>query len=267
MRIALGLEYLGTAYCGWQSQPSGCGVQDHVEAALAKFLGEQNRVVCAGRTDTGVHATGQVIHLDTLVHRDIQSWVRGTNAHLPNDIRVIWAHCISAQHEEEFHARFAARSRRYQYLLLNDQVDAGLQTGRVGWFHMPLDLIAMQRAASILIGEHDFSSFRSSECQAKTPIKTLYAAEIVRTGQMICFNLRANAFLHHMVRNIVGSLVYVGAGKRDEAWFSALLASRDRTNAAPTFSPDGLYLQHIEYDQKFDLPTFRPRVDSVLAQK
>ncbi len=262
MRVALGLEYRGIAYCGWQAQPSGCSVQDHVETAIFKFLGVFIRVICAGRTDTGVHATAQVIHLDTDVERDAQSWVRGVNAFLPDDIRVVWAHHIDDLYAEEFHARFSARSRRYRYLLLNDPVDAGLQRGLVGWFHSPLDVDAMNRAARHMIGEHDFSTFRSSECQAKTPIRTMHEVGIVREGETIEFTIRANAFLHHMVRNIVGSLVYVGAGRQDEAWFCELLASRDRARAAPTFAPDGLYLAAIEYDVKFGLPPFRQRMQN-----
>ncbi len=259
MRVALGLEYRGSAYCGWQTQPTGCGVQDRLEAAIAKFLGVAVRVTCAGRTDTGVHAAAQVIHLDTDIAREDQSWVRGVNAFLPDDIRVVWAHHIEAAFAEEFHARFSARSRTYRYLLLNDPVDTGLMRGMAGWFHAPLDMAAMSAAAQHLIGEHDFSVFRSAECQAKTPFKTLYALDIARQGQMLVLSVRANAFLHHMVRNIVGCLVYVGAGRQDSAWLGELLASRNRALAAPTFAPDGLYLAAIEYDQKFQLPVFRQR--------
>ncbi len=260
MRVALALEYRGNAYCGWQSQPGGCGVQDYLEASIAKFLNISIRVICAGRTDTGVHAAAQVVHLDTDITRDENAWVRGVNANLPADIRVVWAKQIADQYAEEFHARFSARSRTYQYLLLNDSVDAGLAQGIVGWFHMPLNVEKMREAATYLLGEQDFSAFRSSECQAKTPIKTMQQIDIVCEGEMIVFTIRANAFLHHMVRNIVGSLVYVGAGRQDVAWFESLIASRDRTRAAPTFAPDGLYLAAIEYDEKFQLPAFRARM-------
>jgi tRNA pseudouridine38-40 synthase len=255
-RIAMGLEYRGTAYCGWQSQPSGCAVQDHVESALAKFLATDARVsvICAGRTDTGVHASQQVIHLDTDIARDEQAWVRGTNTHLPADIRVLWAKQIANEHAEAFHARFAARSRRYRYVVLNRAVAPALHYDLVGWFHAPLSLSAMQDAAQSLLGEHDFSAFRSSECQAKTPVKTLYALNISQVGDVFIFDLHANAFLHHMVRNIVGSLVYVGAGRNDVAWMRALLDSRDRARAAPTFAAAGLTLTGIEYDAKFGLP-------------
>jgi tRNA pseudouridine38-40 synthase len=263
-RIALGLEYHGSAYCGWQSQPSGTAVQDLVENAIAKFIGiaeagNASRIICAGRTDTGVHALAQVIHFDTSVVRESQSWLRGVNAHLPDDIRLLWAHQLPDELGHEFHARYSARSRRYHYLLLNDAVDVGLQLGQVGWYYAELNVEAMREAAASILGTHDFSVFRSAECQAKTPIKTIYEADIVRQGQLIQFNFRANAFLHHMVRNIIGCLVYIGAGKQDSKWLSALIESRNRAIAAPTFAPDGLYLANVEYDAKFQLPAFRER--------
>jgi tRNA pseudouridine38-40 synthase len=264
MRIALGLEYRGSAYCGWQSQPSGVTVQDRLETAINKFIGiaeagNVSRTISAGRTDTGVHAVAQVVHFDTSVSREPQSWVRGVNAHLPEDIRVLWAHQLADDVAEEFHARFAARSRTYQYLLLNDAVDAGLQMGQVGWYHAPLDVAAMREAMNGLVGTHDFSAFRSVECQAKTPTKTIMEARIFQHGQLIQFHFRANAFLHHMVRNLVGSLVYIGADKQDRTWLLSLIASKNRALAAPTFQPDGLYLHAIEYDEKFALPQFRTR--------
>jgi tRNA pseudouridine38-40 synthase len=258
MRIALGIEYNGRAYCGWQSQPSGCGVQDHVEAALAKFAGTPDArfaITCAGRTDAGVHALGQVVHFDTGLARDNSAWVRGTNACLPADIRVLWA----VQVPEEFHARFAAQGRIYRYLLLNDPVAPALLVGMVGWIHAPLAVSPMQEAASMLLGEHDFSAFRAAECQAKSPVKTIRQADIRRRGGLIEFNFAADAFLHHMVRNIVGGLVYVGAGRHTVGEFAAILQGRDRTRAAPTFSPDGLYLWQIEYDGRFAIPPSRDR--------
>ncbi len=252
MRVALGLEYDGSPYCGWQSQPSGCGVQDHLEAALARFLDQPSvPVVCAGRTDTGVHAQMQVVHLDTELSREPHSWVRGTNSQLPPSIRVLWA----AEVPEEFHARFAAKSRTYRYLLLNDAVASATGHSRIGWFHAPLDLEAMRKAAQNLLGEHDFSAFRAAECQAKTPVKTLYSAEIETRGRIVEFRFRANAFLHHMVRNLVGELVYVGSGRHSQAEFMAAFQSRDRKLAAPTFAPDGLYLAEIEYDASYALPS------------
>ena len=255
MRIALGIEYKGSGFCGWQSQASGCGVQDCVERALAMFLGEPTAVVCAGRTDTGVHALAQVVHLDTDILRDEVSWVRGTNANLPAGVRIIWAKCVS----DTFHARFAARSRSYRYLLLNTPVDNALMKGMAGWFHAPLDAESMHEAAMTLIGEHDFSAFRAAECQAKTPVKTLYEARVSRRCEHLLFTFRGNAFLHHMVRNIVGSLVYLGAGRQSLPEFRDIFASLDRKRAPPTFAADGLYLSGIEYDDAFALPAFPAR--------
>lgn len=264
MRVALGLEYRGTRYCGWQTQLAGCAVQDHLERALEKFLDVPVATVCAGRTDTGVHAMMQVAHLDTSIARDDVSWVRGTNAALPADIRVIWA----KQVPEDFHARFSAQSRAYRYLLLNDTVGSATFDGLVGWFHAPLDIAKMRAAAEMLLGEHDFSAFRAAECQAKSPVKTIFEASIASLAsassgesghQMMVFNLRGNAFLHHMVRNIVGELVYVGSGRRSLAEFQAIFAGRDRTRAAPTFAAEGLYLSAIEYDARYGLPAVRRR--------
>ena len=258
MRIALGIEYHGAAFCGWQAQTSGCGVQDHIERALAAFIGASDAripVICAGRTDTGVHAIAQVAHFDTAIVREPSSWVRGTNAFLRADVRVLWA----ANVPDTFHARFAARTRAYRYVLVNDPVEVALLQGAAGWFHAPLDLAAMQAASALLRGEHDFSAFRAAGCQAKSPIKTLYDVSIGRQGQMIFFDFRANAFLHHMIRNIVGTLVYVGAGRISIGEFSALLLARDRALAPPTFAPDGLYFAAVEYDPSFNLPAFPHR--------
>lgn len=251
MRIALGLEYDGSRFCGWQSQPSGCAVQDMLELALAKVAGEPVlRVSAAGRTDTGVHALLQVVHFDTQASRPDSAWVRGTNASLPPAMAVLWAQPVSA----EFHARYSARERCYRYLLLNHPVRPGLMNGRVGWFHHALDLAAMQQAAELLVGEHDFSAFRSSECQAKSPVRTMSRLDIARHGDLMVFEMRANAFLHHMVRNIVGCLVYVGKGSKRPQWMGEVLAGRERGRAAPTFSPDGLYLADVRYDTVWDLP-------------
>lgn len=250
MRIALGLEYDGSGFCGWQSQPGGCGVQDVLEQALAAIAGEPVSAVTAGRTDTGVHAIGQVVHFDTEVERPDNAWVRGVNAHLPKSVAVTWARRV----DEPFHARFSALERRYVYILLNRPSRPGLLQGKVGWHHAPLDLDAMREGARHLIGEHDFSAFRAAECQAKTPVKILRELEIVRSGEFLVFHLRANAFLHHMVRNLVGSLVYVGKGKHPPAWIKELLEHRDRRLAAPTFAPDGLYLAGVGYEAKWELP-------------
>ena len=254
MRIALGLEYDGRAFCGWQHQPGGCAVQDHLQAALARFVGAPVDVVAAGRTDSGVHATAQVVHFDSPVARDEYSWVRGPNSFLEERLRVLWAREVPA----DFHARFSARSRTYRYLLLNEPVAPGLWHGRMGWFHRPLDEGAMSRGAAHLMGEHDFSAFRDAECQARTPVRVMHEASIERVGNLVVFTFRANAFLHHMVRNLVGSLVYVGAGRQEPGWIAQLIASRDRRLAAPTFAPDGLYLLAIEYDPGLRLPGVRP---------
>lgn len=250
MRIALGLEYDGSPFCGWQSQPSGCGIQDALEQALSAIAGEPIRVVTAGRTDTGVHAFAQVVHFDTSAERPVSAWVRGVNALLPDSVGVLWAQPVDG----EFHARFSALERRYLYLLLNRPVRPALAAGKAGWFHLRLDVERMQEAAGHLIGEHDFSAFRAAECQAKSPVRRMTRLEISRSGDRIVFDLAANAFLHHMVRNIVGSLVYVGKGKYPPEWITELLECRNRTRAAPTFSPHGLYLAGITYDHKWNLP-------------
>ena len=250
MRIALGVEYDGGNYCGWQSQPDGNTVQDALQRALSQIAGESIGIIAAGRTDTGVHALEQVIHFDTTATRPLSAWVRGVNALLPKDIAVRWAHPVP----DEFHARFSAHGRCYRYLLLNRAPRPALQTGKVGWFHVPLDLEAMRAAAAYLIGEHDFSAFRAAECQAKSPIKTLYQLDISQQGDVLVFDLHANAFLHHQVRNLVGCLVYVGKGKHPPDWIATILASRNRALAAPTFMPDGLYLRRIQYAEKWGLP-------------
>ena len=252
MRIALGLEYDGSAFCGWQTQPTGCGVQDHLQAALSKFADSPIEVTAAGRTDTGVHAVAQVVHFDSDAVREPISWVRGTNSHLDVAARVHWATPIAA----DFHARYSARARTYRYLLVNAPVAPALLRTRAGWYHRPLDVERMAAAAACLVGEHDFSAFRDAQCQAKSPVRGLTRAEVVRRGELVVFTFSANAFLHHMVRNLVGSLVYVGAGKQEPGWIAELLAARDRRTAAPTFAPDGLYLAAIEYDPAFVLPAF-----------
>jgi tRNA pseudouridine38-40 synthase len=249
MRIALGLEYDGSAFCGWQTQPSGCGIQDHLQASLASIAGHPLDVVAAGRTDTGVHATAQVVHFDTLAERDDNAWVRGTNTGLDPALRVLWSHRVP----NDFHARYSARSRTYRYILVNEPVAPAVLRQRVGWYHRPLELDPMREAAQRLVGEHDFSAFRDAQCQAKSPVRNLTECSVERSGTYFTFTFRANAFLHHMIRNIVGSLVYVGAGKHPPGWIDELMKSRDRRNAAPTFMPDGLYLAGIEYDPGFGL--------------
>ncbi len=250
MRIALGVEYDGRPYCGWQSQPDERTVQDVLQGALGQIAGEPVPVVAAGRTDTGVHALEQVVHFDTQAERPLTAWVRGTNALLPESVAVRWAHPVP----DEFHARFSAHGRSYRYLLLNRPVRSAIHAGKTGWFHAPLDVAAMQAAARYLVGEHDFSAFRASECQARSPVKHLHQLDIRREGEMLVFDLSAGAFLHHMVRNIVGCLVYVGKGRHPPEWVKTTLESRNRNHAAPTFAPDGLYLRRIQYDEKWKLP-------------
>lgn len=250
LRIALGLEYDGSAYCGWQTQPGACAIQDAVDRALSEVAGAPIATVCAGRTDTGVHALAQVVHFDSAADRPLSAWVRGTNALLPQDVAVTWSRAVP----EEFHARFSATGRRYVYWLLSRAQRPGLLGGRVGWTHRPLDESAMREAAQCLLGQHDFSAFRASECQAKTPVKTLREIAVTRRGDLLRFDLAADAFLQHMVRNIVGSLVYIGVGRQPVGWLHELLEGRDRTRAAPTFSAAGLYLAGVEYDAAWSLP-------------
>jgi len=250
VRIVLILEYDGSRYCGWQSQPAGCSIQDALETALSQIAKEAIRVITAGRTDAGVHALCQVVHFDTLAQRPISAWIRGVNALLPGDIAILWATEVS----DEFHSRYSAIERRYIYLLLNHPVRPGVHDKKVGWCHQPLALEKMQTAGNILVGEHDFSSFRSAECQAKSPIRTMTQLNISRQGNLLIFDLRANAFLQHMVRNIIGCLVYIGKGKYSAEWMYELLVSRNRIYAAPTFSPAGLYLASVKYDCGWRIP-------------
>jgi tRNA pseudouridine38-40 synthase len=253
-RIVLGVQYDGAPWQGWQTQLHGLTVQDKLEFALYKFTRQTVSTTCAGRTDAGVHALEQVVHFDTTLERDMQSWVRGLNTFLPPSIAVRWATEVAHDPAENFHARFSARSRSYQYVLYNNQVRSPLLEGKAGWVFRALDLDKMREAASYLLGEHDFSTFRSVQCQAKSPIKTMYAIDIQRRGDLIMFTVHANAFLHHMVRNIVGSLIYVGNGTHPPTWLKELLEGQDRKFAAPTFMPDGLYLAKIDYHPKWHLP-------------
>lgn len=250
MRIALCLEYEGSSFHGWQTQTGGGTVQDALEKALSEIAGEPIAVVCAGRTDAGVHATSQIVHFDSCAARPLTAWVRGTNALLPGSVAVRWAHPVA----DDFHARFSAFGRRYRYLLLNRPQRPALANGQVGWFHLPLDIDAMRAGATLLLGENDFSSFRAAECQAKSPIKLLRQANVGRDGELIIFDFEASAFLHHMVRNMVGALVYVGKGKHSPEWISELIAARDRRVAAPTFAADGLYLSGVSYELHWGLP-------------
>ena len=250
MRVVLGLSYRGQAYHGWQSQPDGSTVQDRFEHALARFADEPLRSVCAGRTDTGVHALNQVVHVDTNIDRTPSSWVRGTNRYLPADVAVQWCRLVP----ETFHARFSARGRRYAYVLLESPVRPAVEAGSVGWSFRALDGAAMQAAADRLVGEHDFSAFRSAECQAASPVKTIRSIAIVRRGAYWRFEFDASAFLHHMVRNLMGSVLAVGNGTRSVSWLIDVLASRERHRAARTFPADGLYFVGPYYDAADAIP-------------
>ena len=257
MRLALGISYNGKAYQGWQSQLSGQTVQDKLELALSKFTTQKVSTLCAGRTDAGVHGLMQVVHFDTLVDRNTSSWVRGTNALLPRDIAVQWAQAVPA----EFHCRASALTRRYAYLLLESPVRPSVDAGDVGWVFRPLDQDAMQQAATGLLGEHDFTSFRASASQALSPIKVLHRIDISRHGAYWRFEFEANAFLHHMIRNIMGCLVLIGQRKHDPVWLREVLLSRDRDAAAPTFAPDGLYFLGPTYAPHWGLPDRTPAFD------
>ena len=258
MRIALGISYLGSAYQGWQSQPSGQTVQDHLERALAQFADVPAiQTLCAGRTDAGVHGLGQVVHFDTEVQRTMSSWVRGTNRYLPQDVAVQWAHAVP----DAFHARASATGRRYAYVLLESAVRPSLETGRAGWVFRPLNQAAMEAAAAHLIGEHDFTSFRAAQCQALSPVKHLRRIDISRRGAYWRFDFEANAFLHHMIRNLMGCLVVVGQGLRPPEWMAQVRDARSREVAAPTFAPDGLYFLGPVYEPHWGLPTSVPGTD------
>jgi tRNA pseudouridine38-40 synthase len=260
MRIALGLQYDGSSYSGWQSQVNRNTIQDELENAISAFVGldaiKHNpiRIITAGRTDAGVHALGQVVHFDVEVERENWSWVRGVNSFLPTSIVVNWAQPVS----EEFSARYSAYERTYIYALHAGPCRSPMAADRAGYVMLPadrwFDVEAMREAAECLIGEHDFTSFRSSECQSKTPVKTMYSIEIFSSEPWLYFKIKGNAFLHHMVRNLVGSFIQIGVGKQKAEWMAEVLAAKDRSIAAPTFSPAGLYLAKITYPDEFHIP-------------
>jgi len=257
-RVALGVSYNGRAYEGWQSQLSGQTVQDKLEQALTRFgATEPIKTLCAGRTDSGVHGLMQVVHFDTQLRRDENAWVRGTNAFLPPDIVIQWARQV----DSSFHARASARSRRYAYVLLESPVRPSVDAGQVGWVFRPLALEPMAQAALMLVGEHDFSSFRAAQCQAHSPVKHLMRAEVTRRGAYWRFEFEASAFLHHMIRNIMGCLIAIGTGSHPPEWMTEVLQARSRDVAAPTFSPDGLYFLGPVYDAEWNLPERTPAFD------
>ncbi|HEY9096536.1 MAG TPA: tRNA pseudouridine(38-40) synthase TruA [Hydrogenophaga sp.] len=257
-RYALGISYDGSRYQGWQSQTSGNTVQDKLERALAQFLAQPSvNTLCAGRTDAGVHGLMQVVHFDSPVQREETSWIRGTNRYLPDDIGVQWARNVPLA----FHARASALSRRYAYVVLESAVRPSVDAGKVGWVFRPLQLQAMRCAAEALLGEHDFTSFRAAQCQAHSPVKHMKRVEITRRGSYWRFEFEASAFLHHMIRNIMGCLIAIGTGQRSPQWLADVMAARSREAAAPTFSPHGLYFLGPTYDPTFGLPERTPAFD------
>ncbi|SCY34134.1 tRNA pseudouridine38-40 synthase [Pseudomonas flexibilis] len=245
------MEYKGSRYRGWQRQGAGVpSVQEALERALGRVAAESVSLQCAGRTDASVHASGQVVHFDTAVERPLQAWVMGANANLPGDISVCWAKVMPA----DFHARFKACARRYRYVIYNDPVRPAHMAEEVTWNHRPLDVQRMREAAALLVGTHDFTSFRAVQCQAKSPIKTVHHLNVIEHGRFIVLDVRANAFLHHMVRNFAGVLMTIGAGERPVEWVSEILAARDRRAGGVTAHPYGLYLVRVEYPEEFHLP-------------
>ncbi len=254
MRIAAILEYDGSNFSGWQLQDGERTVQGVVEGALSKVADESIRVVTAGRTDAGVHALAQVIHFDTGAQRTEYSWMHGANSNLPSDVALLWAGGV----DPEFHARFAATGRHYHYVILNRPVRPTYLAKRVTHEYRALDIARMRQAAEHLIGTHDFTSFRSIQCQAKSPVRELRALEIERKGEFLHLHAYANAFLHHMVRNIAGVLMTIGAGEKEPEWAREVLEARDRTLGGVTAPPDGLYLTGIEYPKDFNIPRLSP---------
>jgi len=251
MKIALGIEYDGSSYNGWQSQKHGHGVQQEVERAISTVADQEVKIICAGRTDTGVHALAQVVHFETTAQRSDRSWVLGANANLPKNISLHWAKQVN----EDFHARFSALNRRYQYIILNQFSRPAVLSKRVTWQGKELDVERMSQAAKLLVGEHDFSSYRAVACQASSPIRTVQHLNVTRSGKFICIDIQANAFLHHMVRNIAGVLMAIGSGEQPVGWAQQVLAFRDRKLGGVTAEPDGLYFMHVEYPDEFAIPS------------
>jgi len=250
MRVAAGVEYCGTAFDGWQKQPGRRTVQGCVEAAVASVADHPVEVHCAGRTDAGVHAVRQVIHFDTSSERQPHSWVLGINSCLPRDINVLWAVPV----QDDFHSRFSAISRSYNYLILNRPMRTGLYDRMLTWERRRLDVVKMSEAAADLVGEHDFTSYRAISCQSKTPVRDVRKLIVIREGDLVVIDIEANAFLHHMVRNIAGVLIMIGMGKQQPGWAKQVLDAKDRTLGGITAPPDGLYLVSVRYDGKFGIP-------------
>jgi len=250
VKYAVGIEFAGTAYSGWQRQDHSPSIQQHLEAAIGYVANHPVQLVCAGRTDAGVHAIEQVAHFETGSMRDNRAWLLGSNCRLPADIRLKWVMPV----EQDFHARFSALARSYRYIILNSDVPGALSQGRVGWIFGPLDHEKMHQASQVLIGEHDFSAFRAAGCQAKSSCRTIDEVSLSRQGDLVILDIKANAFLYHMVRNIVGSLIAVGKGERSCEWFASVLSSKDRNRADVTASAAGLYFLRAYYPDHFKLP-------------
>lgn len=251
-RYALGVEYVGAAYRGWQLQAydNVPTIQAEVERALSVIANHPVQVVCAGRTDAGVNASHQVVHFDSWAERDERAWVLGTNSHLPDDISIKWATKVPGC----FHARFSAKERRYRYLIYTSPSRPAILAGGVTWTHRQLDTGRMQEAARHLLGEHDFTSYRAVGCQARSPVREIRTLNVYRSGQLVVIDVSANAFLHHMVRNIAGVLMAVGAGERSPDWALEVLQARDRRKGGVTARPDGLYFVDVRYPDLFKLP-------------
>jgi len=255
MRVAMGVEYDGSAYHGWQAQKTGVAtVQGMLEKSIAKVADHDIGVVCAGRTDAGVHGVGQVVHFDTEAVRSNRSWLLGTNVNLPMDINVTWVKMVA----EDFHARFKAESRSYRYMILGRNTRSAIWHNRAVWMHQPLDEERMNQAAQALIGQHDFSSYRAISCQSKTPVKTIHHLNVTRDGPRIILDITANAFLHHMVRNIAGVLMAIGSGQREIGWSKEVLEHKDRTKGGVTAPPQGLYLMRVGYPDEYGIPAPPP---------
>ncbi len=253
MRLAMGVEYDGSRFSGWQIQRNCRTIQGVVQQALSAVADHPVQVVCAGRTDTGVHATGQVIHFDTQAQRSARSWVFGANANLPKDVVVLWLRKVDGS----FHARFSARRRWYRYIIFNRAVRPTFLAGRTSWEYRPLDEELMNRGARHLLGEHDFSAYRAVACQAQSPLRRIYRLEVTRAGELLYLDVEANAFLHHMVRNIAGVLMAIGVGERPPEWAREVLESRDRRLGGVTAPPQGLYLAGVSYPPRYDIPASR----------
>ncbi len=252
--IALGIEYDGSRYCGWQRQTHSPSIQETLEKVLSSIADELVQVFCAGRTDTGVHATGQVVHFQSSKFRPDKAWILGANTQLPNDIAVRWVQAVSS----DFHARFSATARRYRYLIANTKAKPAIGHFGLTWIRQPLDLVAMNQACQYFPGEQNFSSFQAASCQSPTPMRNIHHLYVKKVGSYLIIDIKANAFLHHMVRNIAGTLIEIGRGNKTVDWTKMLLEAQDRKLAAATASPKGLYLVEVDYPDEFALPKVEP---------